>query len=301
MQDLTKLAELANALTDSDKEKAVALVERMGEVIEGFGDKPMEWRPGILKLVQGTSDRGKLPKGAGIGSFVLGEDVLPTPYGVIPLRMWTSRQYWNPDPEQAQMLCSSPDGLAGFQYGTCKECPYSKFDVENNKSQCNKTLSVLCLSRSLDNLFVVNFSKTNYMGGVDWQGVMKKAGVAPYKRVYTLASQTSTKSKNVELIKAEPLTSGNRVEGPLLEFVEELFRISGEDRKTVLLKFHEYVNIKKAAAGAAIAPPEDVLLITAEETGNTGVVTDVEVKEVSSPNEAPSATSGKGKAAKYSF
>jgi hypothetical protein len=297
MQNLEKLAELAKGLPSSVKDNAVSLVERMGELIEGFGDKPMEWRPETLKLVQGTSDRGKLPKGANIGSLVLGEDILTAPYKVIPLRLWTSRQYWNPDPEQAQMLCNSPDGVAGFQYGDCKQCEYSKFDTENNRSQCNKTMSVLCLSEQMDRVFVVNFSKTNYMSGVDWQGVMKKAGVAPYKRVYTLASQTSTKSKNVELIKAEVLNAGNKVEGETLAFVEELFKISGEDRKVALVKFHEYVSNKAKNATVAIAPPADVLLVTAEES-----VTDVTDVSAPATEAAPKAAAGKTKSGKdYTF
>lgn len=269
MRDLTKLTELAQTISGGLQANAVSLVERMGEVIEGLGDRPIEFRPGTLKLVQGTSDRGKLPKGAGIGSLVLGEDILEAPYRVLVLRHWTSRQYWDPNPENAKMLCNSPDATVGFQYGDCKVCPYSKFDEQANKSQCNKTISVLCLSADLKELFVVNFSKTNYMNGVDWTNLMKKAGVAPYKRVYTLASKTSTKSKNVELLHAEPV-AGERTEGEVLAFVEELFRISGDDRKEMLLKFHEYAaNKKKAGVSAQLEAPSDVVLLTHDEDAPT--------------------------------
>lgn len=281
MKNLETLATLAAALPDTHKAAAVELVEKMGEVIEGFGDKPLEWRPELLKLVQGTSDRGKLPKGANIGSFVLGEDIMETPMRTIPIRLWTSRQYWNPDPEQAQMLCSSPDGQVGFQYGECKSCPYSKFDEENKRSQCSKTLSVLSITADLKRIFVTNFSKTNYMSGMDWQGLMKKAGVAPHKRIYTLASVTSTKSKNVELIKAEPIAGNNKVEGPLLDFVNELSRVSGEDRKASLESFYEYVANKKARGqDAALEAPADVVLLSAADevtdvTPNQEIATDV--------------------------
>lgn len=281
MKNLEKLVELAAALPDTHKAAAVELVERMGEVIEGFGDKPLEWRPEQLKLVQGTSDRGKLPKGANIGSFVLGEDIMETPMKTIPIRLWISRQYWNPDPEQAQMLCNSPDGQVGFQYGECKSCPFSKFDDENKRSQCNKTLSVLSITADLKRIFVTNFSKTNYMSGMDWQGLMKKAGVAPHKRIYTLASVTSTKSKNVELIKAEPISGNNKVEGALLDFVTELSRVSGEDRKLSLENFYEYVANKKAKGDqASLSAPADVVLLAAQDevvdaTPTEGLATDV--------------------------
>jgi hypothetical protein len=95
--------------------------------------------PRSLKLVQGTSDRGKLPKGVGIGDFVLGEDKLEQPKPVIPIASWISRQMWDPNPENAKMLCNSPDGTVGWQFGECKVCPHGKFDEAANRSACNKT------------------------------------------------------------------------------------------------------------------------------------------------------------------
>lgn len=263
MENLELLKELASKLVGEAKANAEGLVERMGEVIEGIGDKPITWRPGILKLVQGTSDRGKLPKGVGIGDFVLGEEKLDQPTEVIPLIAWMSRQMWDPNPDNAKMICNSPDGTVGFQFGECRSCPNGKFDTEANRSACNKQVSVLVITSDLTNVFTVNFAKTNYMNGVDWQGLMKKAGVAPYKRLYKLSSQTSTKNKNVELVKAEPVT-GVKVEGEVLAFVEELFNRSRDDRKEMLVKFHEYVKSKQAN-GPALAAPADVQLIAHDE------------------------------------
>lgn len=269
MQNLEKLAELAKAIDGENGSNAADLVERMGEVIEGIGDKPIEWRPDTLKLVQGTSDRGKLPKGAGIGSIVVGEDILDQPTQVIPIRLWTSRQYWNPDPEKAQMLCSSPDGIAGFNYGDCKLCPYSKFDQENNRSQCNKTLTFLLLSANLDRLFFANFSKSAYSQGMDFSGLIKKAGVSPFKRVYNLSSMTSPKSKNVEVLKAEPVV-GVKIEGAALAFVEELFRITSEDRKEALERFHEGIKARKANNLLAGPDEHTITLIAADEDASDG-------------------------------
>jgi hypothetical protein len=297
MKNLQKLAELAQALPETVKDNAVGLVGRMGEVIEGFGDAPLEWRPDTLKLVQGTSDRSKLPKGANIGSFVLGEDLVEQPLRVIPIRSWTSRQYWDPNPDNAKMLCNSPDAKMGYQYGECGVCAFAKFDEDNNKSQCNKTMSFLCVSEDLTRVFVVNFSKTNYMGGVDWLKTMKTVGVAPYKRVYNMSSQTSTKSKNVELIKVEavPKTDANyKVEGALLAFVEELFRISQEDRQESLVKFYEYVKTRKERNLALEAPRDVVLLGAADSSSANADVTDV-VEVAAEVVAAPSGRAGKYK------
>jgi len=293
MKNLEKLAELAKDLPAGIKEKAETLVEQMGTIIEGISDKPLEWRPPMLKLVQGTSDRSKLPKGAGIGSFVLGEELVDQPFEVIPIRLWTARQYWNPDPEQAKMLCNSPDSMVGFQYGECKLCPYSKYDEEAKKSQCNKTITALCASGDLSKVFLVNFAKTNYMNGVDWQGLMKKAGVAPHKRVYKLASTTSTKSKNVELIKAEP-ADPNKVDPKLLPFIEELSRLSGDDRKLSLEKFYEYVEMKKANGNNMLAAPPGVVELLSAPSDEVEVI---DSDPTTVLDAAPAKTTGK----KYSL
>lgn len=269
MQNLDRLAELAKDLPANLIENASSLVERMGEVIEGFGDKPLEWRPGTLKLVQATTDRTKIPKQAVIGSLLLGEDVVEQPFKVIPLRLFNTRQYWNPDQEKTQMICSSPDAKTGFQYGECYSCPYSKFDEEAKKSACNKSLTVLCISADLTNIFMINFTKTNYVNGTDWQTLMKKAGVSPYKRYYNLTTGASPKVKNVEIIKADPIRD-EKVEGAVLAFVEEIFRLSGEDRAKSLETFMAYVESRRNNTAALLDKPDDhtmTLLASPEEDG----------------------------------
>jgi len=123
--DLTKLAALAADLPEAYKANALALVTRMGEVIEGIGDEPVKWRAGTVKLFQAVSDRSKVPKGTQVGDLVLGENVLPKPTKVMVLRLWDARQYWSPDQNEAKMLCSSPDAELGYIGMYCKQCPHS--------------------------------------------------------------------------------------------------------------------------------------------------------------------------------
>lgn len=266
MQNLEKLAELAATLPAEVQESAQLLVERMGEVIEGIGDKDVEWRPEILKLVQGTSDRSKLPKGAAIGSIVHGEEVMDQPFQVIPLRSWISRQYWDPNPDNAKMLCNSPDSKVGYMFGECRSCQYSKFSEEENKSQCNKTVTVLCIAADLSKVFTVNFSKTNYANGNDWLTLQKKAGVAPYKRIYSLNSETSKKAKNVEVLVASP---GTMVPKEHLPFLEELFTLIGNDRKTSLETYYKIIEERKKNNPALEAPSNTVLLTVSDSEGTS--------------------------------
>ena len=281
MRSLEKLAELAKELPAPLKDNAEALVVRMGQTIEGFGDKPIEWKPETLKVVQGTSDRSKLPKGAAVGAIVVGEDIIQAPFEVIPLRLFTTRQMWDSDPNVAQMICSSPDALVGYRFGDCRVCPNAKYDDEAKKSSCNKTITVLNISADLSRIFYINFSKTAYANGLAWQSSMRKTGFAPYRKKYALSTQTSPKSKNVELLSAEPIVDGKINTGPILSFLEELFEISGEDRKIALSKFYELVELRKKNTEAITGPDNHTLTLLPSPD-------EIEVEEVSEePTEAP--------------
>jgi hypothetical protein len=244
--DLQKLTELAASLPDSVRAKAQALVTRMGEKIEGIGDKPVEWRPSTAKLMQAVSDRSKAPKGALPGSIIVGEEILDQPARVIVLRSWDARQYWSPDQNEAKMLCSSPDAELGYMGYECRKCPHSKFDEETKKTECNKIKTMMVLKADLSDIFLINFAKTNYKVGTDWQMMMKKAGVAPYRRIYGLRSETSKQYKNVETIAIETY-EGDKRDTPteFLAFVTEMFNQVGADRKAHVDEFHKIVLSRK--------------------------------------------------------
>lgn len=258
MQNLEKLQELTANLVGTYKTNAEALVTRMGEVIEGIGDRPVEWRPETLKVVQGTSDRSKLPKKAVIGSMVVGEKILDNPNKVIPIRMWDTRQYWSPDQNEAKLLCSSPDAEVGYIGKRCKECEFAKFDEEAKKSPCGKSKTVLAITEDLSEVFTINFSKTSYSTGRDWANLMKKAGVATYRRVYDLRTETSKQYKNVESMMVEPAGS---IDSDNLPFLEELFRKVSTDRKAYLENFHALVMSNRQSQVALEGPADDTVLI----------------------------------------
>lgn len=252
MQISEKLQQLAANLPEEYKENAESLLERMGEVIEGIGDRPIEWKPEILKVVQGSSDRSKLPKGTPIGALVVGEEILEAPAKIIPLRMWNTRQRWAPGKE-ARMECWSPDALTGYVGQDCRSCQYAVFDEVAKRSACNKAHTVLVISEDLKHLFQINFAKTAYSVGTDFAKLMKKAGVATFKRIYALDTQTHTKHSNVETMKLEPHGSTNRA---VLDFLNELFKVTGEDRKIFLENFKEIV-LHRRNDMAQLAAPED--------------------------------------------
>lgn len=237
-----KINNAVQKLPKEVKDNALALVKKMDEKIEGIGDEAIDWRPDTLKIVQAVSDRSKLPKGSNIGDLILGENILGKPVNVIPLRVWDTRQYWSPDQTEAKLLCSSHDAVIGYIGQYCKTCQFAKYDEEAKKSPCNKSKTVLAITADLKQVFLMNFSKTNYANGLDWVSLMKKAGVGTYRRTYAVKSQTSQKYKNVESILVDPV--GTTPDG-YYEFLDALFEKFSADRKIFLDAFHKSVLEKK--------------------------------------------------------
>lgn len=239
-ETFTKLNELAQALPAEYSANAVALVEKMQSVVSGIGDRDREWRPGILRVIQPTTT--SIPDGAKIGSMVLGDSILGDSAPVLPLRLWESRQYWDPNPSNTQMLCSSPDAKIGNQFGQCKACPHSVFK-EGSGSDCNKAKTFMVVTSDLSEVFMVNFSKGGYANGMAWEKLLRTAGVQPYRRTYALKTQPNPKAKQVRNIVAEP-SNPSRTPDVILPFLDALFEKISSDRNAYLEKFYEYAATK---------------------------------------------------------
>ena len=240
MENLQTLSSLAKELPAKVATNAQNLIERMGTVIEGIGDEPVEWRPPMLRLVQGTTDRGSIPKGTAIGSFVLGEKVLEQPMQFIPIRIWDARQYWDPDQTSNRILCWSPDSKLGSMFGECGTCKHRVWNEEEGGSDCGKLKSALVINNDLSEVFTVNFAKSNYKIGMELESTMRKAGVNSYARTYALSSTTSSSAKNVEIFKLEVLDEKLRkTPAEYIAFLKELFTKVSADRKSSLDSFYE--------------------------------------------------------------
>jgi hypothetical protein len=255
--NVDSLKTLAQDLPESHKQNALDLLERMGEVIEGIGDKPQTWRPPLLRLVQGTTDRSSIPKGTAIGDMLIGETKLEQPFKIIPIRTWDGRQFWSPDPNESKLECWSLDGKLGWIGMYCNQCPHKVFNEETRKSDCGKTKNILAMTSDFSDLVQITFSKTNYAVGMDIEAAMKKAGVAPYKRTYGLSSATNSKFKNVENFALELLGDKDKVtDDALVPFLKELFNVVNTDRKESLDKFYEIVLERKDTVTALLPSSE---------------------------------------------
>lgn len=261
MMDTTTLIAAAEGLPPELKANALALVETMSALVEGIGDEGMAWKPPFLRLVQGTTDRGSIPKGTGIGDFVLGESKLDKPLEFIPLRLWTARQYWNPDQTKSNMLCWSPDALLGYVGTECKTCPFQvwKEDAEGKGSaECGKVLGLLAITSDLSRVFTVNFAKSSYTAGMELQSAMKKAGVTSYLRQYGLNAVTSPKAKAIEIFKVEVLDDKKRrTPAEVVPFLKALFDIATADRKASIEAFYTDARARAASGITLLAAPAE--------------------------------------------
>ena len=272
MKNLENLVALTEQIPSPLKENAAALLEEMSTVIEGVGDQPVEWRPGFLRLVQGTTDRSSIPKGTGIGDFVIGEEKVDQPLHFIPLRMWDGRQYWDPDQTSNKMLCWSPDAKFGQIGRECKSCEFATW-VEGEGSACTKNKTVLAITSKLDKIFTVTFAKSNYKSGMELEGMMKKAAVNPYARTYGLGSTTSPTAKNIEVYKVEVLDDKlRRTPSEQIPFLKGLFDRVSEDRKAMIDAFYE--NAKKKQEQLALSGEKQLAI----EGKTGGDATTIEVK-----------------------
>lgn len=270
MKDLDTIKALAEQLPAELKANALELIEVMGATLEGIGDKPIEWRADTAKVIQGTSDRSKLPKGTPIGAIIVGEDIIPQPAKLIPIRMWDGRQYWDPDQNVAKILCSSPDAKIGYIGYHCNECPHSKW--EEGKSACSKIKHVAVITADLSKIFIINFAKTNYAVGNEWKSMMEKAKVLPFKRYYEIKTETHKQYKNVEAMTVTPVAE--RVPEELFPFLQGLFDRFGADREEHLKTFHEFA-LKRAANNKALTYQDG-----AAPSGALAAPVDVEASEV---------------------
>lgn len=268
--DVSTLKPLAEKLPEDVRNNAKALLAEMETVIEGIGDEPVDWRAPTVKLIQPSSDRSGLPRGVSIGDLVLGEEKLPSPLNIIPIRMWDGRQFWSPDPNESRMLCSSMDGKIGYTGVYCNQCPHAVFNEEARKSECSKVITALCITRDLSKLFLINFSKTNYATGTSLKQYAKLARVPLYRRVYELSTQTNKAYKNVENMVISTLEGDAKtLPADLAPFVERLFNIVDTERRAAIENFHTSALSRAGSAAAALPAQEGTVLIGSSAEGTS--------------------------------
>ncbi len=259
--NIEALQEAAIKLEDETlRTNAEALISKMDSAIEGIGDRDIKWRPSILKVVQKMTDLDNLPDGAKAGAMVLGDELLGKAYNVIPLRTWDSRLMWNPDEQISEIICQSPDAKNGYKYGECYKCPHSKFG--EGGSACNKQKNFIVVAADLSEVFTCTFAKSAFAMGKEWEGVMRKAKTHPYKRMYSLSTDSHPKYKQVKVLNAH--VQSDALPEDVVTFLEVLFNNVSQDRAEAIERFYEGLQ-NRADTPALENQSEDVQALEVKE------------------------------------
>lgn len=143
---------------------------------------------------------------------------------------------WHPDTDRDEIICQSPDAKQGFKYGNCKDCENGKW-IEGEGVRCNKTKNFICVTSDLTDVFVVNFSKSRYAMGMDWEKRMRGMKTHPYRHMYSLEAGPHPKYKKVFSITANVMSDD--VPADALPFLEALFNRISDDREESVRRFYE--------------------------------------------------------------
>lgn len=249
-EEFDTLSKLAEAIKDETRRtNALSLLNRMTEVIEGVGDRPITWQPKLVKVLQALSKTDDITGNAKPGAIVAGNEVVPNGTEVIPLMTWTSRSMWDPNKDSNRKLCSSPDGKLGYNHGLCRNCPFGNSKEPGVPPPCNKEQAFLMIRRDFSDMWRLTFHKTQYRDGKDWSDNIKNSRVHPFKRVYALNGADYEKKKQIKTIKASILdVKENEIPADELAFLEAMYHKQLEDRKAYLENFTQYVESRSAPA-----------------------------------------------------
>lgn len=234
------------SLPETLRSKAEDMVSLMFSTIDGVGDTPQKWIPPYLRVVQATSDRSRLPKGATVGTLLIGDTIIDAPKRIIPIMIFGTKAYWNPDQTQSSMICRSPNGELGSTGQPCKTCVFGKFDkASGTKSACSSVHNALVVSEDLSEIFYVQFAKTAYAEGSNLKKMMQAAG-GSYMRSYDLLTQTHPVYKNVENLTARPAQPTDKEIRP---FLSVLYNHLKNDRNKYLADYTLAIKSKVAEQG----------------------------------------------------
>lgn len=236
------LLDAAEKLPADLRTSATKMLEVMFSRIDGVDDEPRKWSAPYMKVVQGTTNRAKLPKGTPVGSLLIGDTVEGAPISVIPVMMFGTKAYWHPDQTQNTLICRSPNGELGSTGQECKTCMFAKFDKESgSKSACSSVHNVLVVKSDLSKIFYIQFAKTAYAEGSALKKAMTSAG-GSYMRNYDLQSETHPKYQAVEILTAKPTTPTTQ---EVREFMSLLYAYVRNERIRYLA---EYTNTTRDKA-----------------------------------------------------
>jgi hypothetical protein len=183
----------------------------------------------VLKLKQNTTNDPNCPTESVAGDLYLPGLKIEQPVEALVLMIWTSRVLWE-DPSSSTIDCSSFDNKHGMAKGIlCKECDLSGWSKDATGKavppECTETINAVMITKDLENIFLVRFSKTSFRAG---KILMRAAGSNP-RGIFALTTTSKTSGRNVYFIQ-EIRPTGKRADPGLAEVQSYFGKQLREDR-----------------------------------------------------------------------
>jgi hypothetical protein len=193
----TTMRDILGALPDEHQEAIAAIMRRMSS--EKKGVYSADDRPDYteLRLYQGTGADPNRPDSAVPGTFYLTskENVGKVFEGTV-IAIWQGRTMW-PDRDSGSSsrmpVCVSMDRKLGARFGACKDCPNLPFR-DGKSTQCSDDVVAFMLTKDLQDIVIVRFSRTSEPAGRQLMRFVKK-GMVPWEKWYRI---TADEHKNKE-------------------------------------------------------------------------------------------------------
>jgi hypothetical protein len=250
----------AEKLPEALKANALKLIKDMTTERMGIGDRVIRWRPSTLRIVQGTTDTSAIDGDVKLGDLVFGSVPAPKGARIATLRSWDSRQMWDPDQNNARVVCSSPDGKTGWRFGDCRKCENSKFQGDT-PALCRQQKTFLAATEDLSEIIQIDLSRTQLKIGAEWEKKLSKMAVMPFQRIFELNVKRNEKNKNI--FNLDPTRTDDYTSVEVTEFLNALFDYFVERRKEELKSFYD--NLEDYKARKAESGKEEESSETAEE------------------------------------
>jgi hypothetical protein len=163
------------SVDEDSQDKYTKLARLMTGVAEGFEEVAQEWRPAVVKITQAmTSSASGKPDNAKMGDLFHKGGLIHRPFNVAVVYAWPTRVRFAPDDEIPS--CSSEnvdlkgkgasDKSVSIYGDKCSECPLESQPFRYGKqTPCNNVMNVLLVPENLDNIFVMQFSKSSWSPG----------------------------------------------------------------------------------------------------------------------------------------
>lgn len=244
-------ADTALAVIRRDMPELAEKVERL--ILLMNPDKPgyeemggARWAPPTVRIHQalthsppGNSKPGNLYTDTG--------DVLSTPWEFVPIYMYyANTKFPQGDEDDRNRLCRSEDTIISTRGQLCNDCPDQPFRG-GQVTQCKKTIEVFVFDRDFQNIYKLQFSKTNYKVGSKLYR-QTSSGSVPWERIYALGTEVATQEKTGAKYFIFTVTpTGEKITPQydlMARFIHEKI---AEVRKRIRESIHNQINLAKNA------------------------------------------------------